>query len=150
MKARIFCHDSPAFPPPQPTPSSVIPGSHHAPGPDAHHPWAHCEIIPEADGSIHARLASAVVVGLILGVFLSAIPLFFLLRKVKRMRKHGGMHMHAGPGRHGGGPGGRWKFKQPPHHHGFPEYEAEHLLKSEYGHGAPFCKEFLCEWIQNC
>ncbi|KAJ7440131.1 hypothetical protein FB451DRAFT_140446 [Mycena latifolia] len=168
MRARIFCHDSPEFPPPgAPAPSgpptlSVIatrpaatdiphhpsPIPHHPSGlphhssgiphhPHSHHPWAHCEIIPDesfnaAQGAGKKDLAGAVLFGALLGLLFCVIPLIMLLRKVRRLRKRRGLHgFHGGP---------RWKFTgqlEGAHqghgpHRGFPEYEAEHLLKHEY------------------
>lgn len=133
MKARIFCHDAPDFPShgtvsATPSVMSTLPTPSGAP----HHPWAHCEILPEHDfprfnGPQGKRdLAGAVLFGLFLGILLCAIPFMILLRKIRRLKKMGRRGMH--PGHHGGG---RWKFRHGPHH-GFPEYEAEHLLKQEY------------------
>ncbi|KAJ7108641.1 hypothetical protein C8R44DRAFT_884688 [Mycena epipterygia] len=131
MKARIFCHDAPEFPAhrtatlsesvtsTRPTPS----GAPHHP----HHPWAHCEILPESGPQGKGDLAGAVLFGLFIGILLCAIPLFILLRKVRRLRKMGRMH-HGHHGHHGRG--GRRMEHGP--HHGFPEYEAELLLKHEY------------------
>ncbi|KAJ7461783.1 hypothetical protein B0H11DRAFT_2241601 [Mycena galericulata] len=152
MKARIFCHDSPDFPGhghhghhgnSTHTVSSDIPSStlidaqyHH---PHPHKQWQHCEIVPEIpfNGPLGKKdLIGAAFFGLILGLILCAIPLFVLLRKVRRMKmKRGGMYMHHG-GHHGGrhGGGGRWKLKEHGGPNTFPEYgsETEHLLKAEY------------------
>jgi hypothetical protein len=148
MKARIFCHDAPEFPAPPGNTSTTLSSSsisarptpsghpHHPHHPGPHHSWAHCEILPDKPfhhGPPGKRdFAGAVGLGMLLGFLLCAIPLFVLLRKVRRLKRTG-MHGHGG-GHH---PGGRWKLKQhgpPPHgpHHAFPEYEAEHLFKQEY------------------
>lgn len=68
MKARIFCHESPAFPPTK-TPALSIILSYNDGSVASHHPWAHCEIIPET-GAIDVRFASRVVAALIVGLFL--------------------------------------------------------------------------------
>jgi hypothetical protein len=126
MKARILCRDSSEFPALGPPTLSVIPTYPTS--------WVYCDILSESTAILvdghqeNQNIAGAVLVGLVIGVLLCAIPFFFLLRKVRRLMKmgrRGGTYS----GRHDGG---RWKFKEHGPPHGFPEYEAEHLLKHEY------------------
>ncbi|KAJ6544028.1 hypothetical protein B0H19DRAFT_1267334 [Mycena capillaripes] len=104
--------------PPSETP---IPSLIHTSQPGTPQTWMHCEISPQGKRD----LAGAVLLGVVLGVLLCAIPFMLLLRRVRRLMRRGSMRAS----RHGGG-SGRWKvFKEP---RGFPEYETEYLLKQEY------------------